>query len=112
MGGGASCCLGVGCCGLSNGGSGENTGSSAGMPWSIPWCSGAVRNPGHCFGSPGAGQSAGGKEGGTTQGYLLSISVSFRIFQFVFISFYVKECPSALRGWGMCWRLSQLSQAQ
>lgn len=84
VGGGTSCWLGVGCCGLSNGGSGENTGSSAGMLWSIPWCSGAVRNPGHCFGSPGAGQSAGGEEGGTTQGYLRSFSYLFCLLQFVF----------------------------
>lgn len=42
---------------LSNGGSGGSTGSSVGM-MSIPWCSGAERNLGHCFGNQGGGRCA------------------------------------------------------
>lgn len=49
---------------LSNGGSDGSTGSSAGTLSSIPWCSGAERNLGRCFGSQGAGRSAAGQEEG------------------------------------------------
>lgn len=59
VGGGADSSAGSGVTGsLSNGGSGGSTGSSAGMMTSIPWCSGAERNLGHCFGNQGGGRSA------------------------------------------------------
>lgn len=43
---------------LSNGGTGGNTGSSAGMTTSIPWCSGSEWNLGRCFGNQDGNWSA------------------------------------------------------